>query len=146
MFTKKFMAILLGFLFLSVSCAHIGVRPRSPEALRVRVNKLWQAKAAGDWAKVYEMTTSNYRAKVKKSSFLSSPKIRVVSFALQEIKVLDPGKGAEVRVKAKLDFMGRLFPMLIREKWKWEDGQWRLNLDPTSFKSLFMHKRPKKTK
>jgi len=144
MFAKKLLAVLIGILLLCTACAHLALNPKSPEVLRKRVQELWEAKKRGDWGEVYDMTTSAYRSKVTKSSFLSSPKINTLGFTVENIKILEPGTEALVIVKATLDMMGRPFPMQIKEHWLWEDGQWRLMLSPTPFKSLFMHKSMKK--
>ena len=144
MFAKKLLAVLIGILLLCTACAHLALNPKSPEELRKRVQELWEAKKRGDWGEVYDMTTSAYRSKVTKSSFLSSPKINTLGFTVENIKILEPGTEALVIVKATLDMMGRPFPMQIKEHWLWEDEEWRLNIVPTPFQSLFQKPPPAK--
>ena len=140
----KLTMVLLLILSVCATCAHLALNPKSPEELRKRVQELWEAKKRGDWGEVYDMTTSAYRSKVTKSSFLSSPKINTLGFTVENIKILEPGTEALVIVKATLDMMGRPFPMQIKEHWLWEDEEWRLNIVPTPFQSLFQKPPPAK--
>jgi len=143
---KTAIVITVCLFVLCSACAQFQLDPRGEDALRNRVQTLWEAKVKNDWAAVYDMTAESYRMKVDKNAFLQAPKAATQGFVIKEIELVEPGKKAVVTVESRIEVMGRQFPMAIRETWVWEEGVWRLKLAPAAFQDLFQSKTGEKPK
>ena len=115
-------------LLLLTGCGHIaGGAPASDPSgdLASRVASVWEAKVRGDWTRVYEATTLEYRQKMSREAFLSAPHVVVASYEVQDMALAPSGDSALVRIKAVLRQAGFDFPATIKDTWRREGGHWR---------------------
>jgi len=138
--SKMALVIYVWLFVLSSACAQFQLNPRSEDALRKRVQTLWEAKTRNDWATVYDMTVESYRVKVDKNAFMQAAKVGTSGFVIKAIELVEPEKKAVVTVESQIELMGQQFPMTIKEQWVWEEGAWCLKLFPAAFQSLFKEK------
>ena len=123
---------LLAFLLVMVAgCAYIRtIDWTGEEALRQRVEKEWNAKVAKEWGTVYDLTTEAYRKEIKRDIFIKGATAAIKSFDIREIKIMASGRDASVKVDCVLAYMGNDFKFSIKEKWRLEKGEWRLDMKP----------------
>jgi hypothetical protein len=103
------------------------------EGLRKRVEAAWNAKVRGDWAAVYEMCSDNFKQHTDKGRFASAANLKVKRFEIDKVEMdasADPAR-AKVTIKAEMNPMGfELKGVRITEDWIFEDGEWRLDINP----------------
>lgn len=99
------------------------------ELLKQRVIKEWDAKVKRNWGMVHDLTTEAFKKKVDKQTFITGANINVLEFAIQEVKISEPGKAIAV-VRYKVLQEGYEFNFTSREEWVQENGDWYLNLLP----------------
>jgi hypothetical protein len=122
--------LLVSVMILVVSgCAHLPGNRKSEATLRDRVTQEWEAKINGDWGIVYDLTTKEFKSKVKRDKYIGGKSLEVTSYEINEITI-DPEQGkAWVKVGFDIKHMGKSFKgARTKEDWIWEDGKWRLNL------------------
>ena len=129
---QYFVILVLLSLFI-VGCAHLPGKTKSEESLRKKVNQEWVAKVNGDWGTVYDLATKEFKQKVERDKFLRGANLKVVSFSVKELTI-DKAQGkAQVLVSFDINQMRLTFKgATLKEEWIWEDGEWRLNLNPNS--------------
>ncbi len=116
--------------FLVFAVAYLASNPvsNSKEALSQKVHKEWEARANTDWGVVYDMTTDEFKKKVRRDMFITRANIRVEKFSVKEVEVLESGKEGRAVIDYTMNQMGFKFDTTVKEKWVWKDGEWRLNL------------------
>lgn len=125
--------ILTFSLLLLTGCAHLFGNAKTPESLRAKVEQEWSAKKASDWGGVYDLTCQAYKSQVKRDQYIKGANLNVQAFTVKEV-VVDSAQGkGTATVSFDVEQMGFPFKgITLKEDWVWEDGDWRLNLNPRS--------------
>jgi hypothetical protein len=120
-------------------CANILVREES-DVLRLRVEKLLNAKVARDWGTVYELLDPAFRQKVSKIAFLNRPRnIVFKGFKIKDLQLLPSGKEAKVNVIYTISMRGFVFKNAPEvQRWVQTEGNWYLKMIPHA--NPFKHK------
>jgi len=128
----KRLLLLLGLIvFLVSGCAHLPGARKSEKGLRERVTKEWEAKVKSDWGTVYDLTAARFKAKMTREKFAGGTNIEVERFTIEKIEMDAAQAKAWAYISFDIKFMGKPFNgAKAKEEWVWEDGNWRLNLDP----------------
>lgn len=127
------------FLILA-SCAHMAVRDEVVP-LEKRVAAFWEAKAQGEWEKVYGFLCDDYRTQTSREDFVRSAGLRILSFKVEAIDLQEGGKKAVVTVSFDTTAMGfKLKGIKIKDEWINEDNVWRICPRPGGFKEIFEKK------
>ena len=98
------------------------------EALNQRVLTGWEARSNGKWGVVYDLTADVFKKKVTRSGFVEKANIRIEKFSIKEVKVLESGEEGLAIVEYTMNQMGFSFDTAVKEKWLWEDSEWRLDI------------------
>jgi len=134
---KRCFILLSLMLFVISGCAHLPGNRKSEKTLRDRVTQEWEAKVNDDWGIVYDLTTKEFKSKMKRDKFVGGSNIEVASYVIEEIEIASAQEKAWAHVGFDIMYMGMPFKgAKTKEEWLWEDGEWRLNLNPkmTPFK------------
>lgn len=130
MYAIPFLAV---FLLLAGGCAHLFEKPKTADALRARVAQEWNAKKAGDWGTVYDLTCKAYKSQVKREDYIKGANLNVKAFTIKEVVVDSAQSTGTATVSFDVEQMGFPFKgITLKEDWVWEDGEWRLSLNPKS--------------
>ena len=126
---RRYVLLVTLIVFVVSGCAHLPGNRKSEKSLRERVTQEWEAKINGDWGIVYDLTTKEFKSKVKRDKYIGGKSLAVVSYEINEI-TMDPEQGkASVQVGFDINYRGNPFKgARTKEEWIWEDGKWRLNL------------------
>jgi hypothetical protein len=118
-------------LLLLGGCAHLLGNAKTADALRARVEQEWNAKKAGEWGTVYDLTCKAYKSQVNRDHYIKGANLSVEGFTVKDVAIDSAqGKGTAT---VSFDVVQMGFPfkgILLKEDWIWEDGDWRLNLNP----------------
>jgi len=110
----------------------------SKESLDQKIQQEWDARKSRNMEAVYEMTTEAYRKEVSRGDFLQRNHIYIESYTVKDVKIEESGKEAFSTVDYVTNQMGFKFTFTSKEKWVWENGEWRLKLpSPKEFMSPF---------
>jgi len=108
------------------------------ESLDQKIQQEWDARKSRNMEAVYEMTTEAYRKEVSRGDFLQRNHIYIESYTVKDVKIEESGKEAFSTVDYVTNQMGFKFTFTSKEKWVWENGEWRLKLpSPKEFMSPF---------
>jgi hypothetical protein len=128
---RKYFVLLGLMLFIVSSCAHLPGARKSEKGLRQRVVKEWEAKLNDDWGTVYDLTAKRFKNAMKREKFVGGTTIEVERYVIQGIEIDPAQEKAWAQVMFDIRHMGLSFKgAKTKEEWIWEDGNWRLNLDP----------------
>jgi len=133
---KKNSLIVVIFMITSIfalaGCAHLGTAPAkgTEEALKQKVEMVYEAKVKKDWGVMYDMAVDAYKDKVDRSAFIQRANVNVTSFSIKEVKIIEPGKKALAVVDYSINQMGFDFKITAKDEWLWENGDWHLDLTP----------------
>lgn len=110
-------------------CAHLPAE-KGDKALRDRVFKAWDARAAGDCAAIYALACSHYRKNVTKEQHMARPcKGHFQDFHVGGIEISADGNSALATIQFDTKTQGVLLKgVQIKERWLREKGEWRLDL------------------
>lgn len=122
------------------SCAHLPTGLKSEDALRKQVHSEWDAKVRNDWGAVYDLCVAAFKNEIVRDNFIKRCNLKVEEFSIKEVEILETGKKARAIINFKTTQMGFAFNMTAREEWLWEEGRWRLNLNPSIMALPFMKK------
>jgi len=127
---------LLCLLLFFFGCAHLQGW-KDPELLRKRVRACWEAKAKGQWDRVYDrFLCKAYKDRISRVAFISSANLKVSGFEVGEIELRPEGREAEVEVSFDTSVMGFDFKGIkLKERWLWQGGDWCLM--PQEVRGLF---------
>lgn len=124
-------ALLAISLLLITGCAHLFGKPKTADSLRARVEQEWNAKKAGEWGAVYDLTCKAYKTQVDRDQYIKGANLNVQAFTVKDV-VVDSAQGkGTATVSFDVEQMGFPFKgITLKEDWVWEDGDWRLSLNP----------------
>lgn len=114
------------------------------ESLDQKIQQEWNARKSRNMEAVYEMTTQAHRKEVSRGDFLQRNHIYIEDYTVKDVKIEESGKEAFSTVDYVTNQMGFKFTFTSKEKWGWENGEWRLELpSPKEFMSPFDTKKKK---
>ena len=110
-------------------CAHLPAQ-KADKALRERVIKVWDARAAGDCAIIYALAGSHYRENVTKEQHMARPcRGHFQNYRVADIEFSPDGNSARATIRFDTQTKGVLLQgVQIKEHWIREKGEWRLQL------------------
>ena len=124
-----FFLLLLG----AAGCVSLHQSPvNQQEALRQRVDKLWQAKSAEDMRTFYKMTDNKYRKNHTIEQFLRGRNDIIQGYTIKNVEIdnNDPHKASSMVIFKTFKF-AHPFTLSVKEEWLLENGHWNLKLsDP----------------
>ncbi|MDM8524627.1 hypothetical protein QUF80_14760 [Desulfococcaceae bacterium HSG8] len=124
----KYLIFFTSALLIFGACAHLRPDSNTLETLQKRVQAEWEARARGDWGAVYEMTVEDFRKAMKRDKFLRRNYVSVTKFSIKDISISESGEEGTAEINFTTNQMGFNFTFTKKEKWLWEDGEWRLKL------------------
>ncbi|MBF0225933.1 MAG: hypothetical protein HQK76_10800 [Desulfobacterales bacterium] len=130
-----FVLVVINFIFFSCSFISKSKMPDESE-LRQKVIIEWDAKVNGEWIKVYDLATDSYKAKVLKDNFYKKSNVKISKYSIYKIEIMDSGKKASVIIDFIINQMGFDFPFSANEEWIVENGEWKLNIQPSAEKQF----------
>ena len=131
-FCAKRFLLFAALLLILTPCATPHAAVNQEDALKERVNTLWQAKSDNEWAIVYEMADKKFRDSVTLKKFLGGKNMIIEGFRIKmvEIEPNDVNKGSSMVIFKTYKF-ARPFELSVKEEWLLEDGLWNIKLsDP----------------
>ncbi len=129
---RHFYICFLLLLLFAGGCASLMAPVNQQEALRQRVDKLWQAKSAEDMRTFYKMTDNKYRKNHTIEQFLRGRNLIIQGYTIKNVKIdnNDPHKASSMVIFKTFKF-AQPFTLSVKEEWLLEDGHWNLKLsDP----------------
>ncbi|GEM_PF-1893053 len=110
----------------------------SKESLDQKIQQEWTARKSRNMEAVYEMTTQAHKKEVSRGDFLQRNHIYIEDYTVKDVKIEESGKEAFSTVDYLTNQMGFKFTFTTKEKWIWENGEWRLKLpSPKEYMSPF---------
>jgi hypothetical protein len=92
----------------------------------------WKARKNKDWGTVWDLTTTAYQEKISRASFITDCNVEIDEYTITRITVLEPEARAMAEIDTVVTFITFKFDHTYKEEWLFENGEWRLNLLPTS--------------
>ncbi len=124
--------LIISVFFTLLSCAGTLVKPdNSEKALENMVRMVWDAKKNGDWGKVYDCADLKFKKQRPKNKFHGN--LQISDYKIINARIDESGEKATSEVRFKMNKMGMIFNITIKEIWLFQDGKWRLKLsDPVN--------------
>jgi len=116
--------------FLFSGCAYFKTAEDYKNDLNQTISKEWAAKINKDWGTVYDLATQSSKNKIKRDDFIKYVNVEVLNYTIKDLQIDPSGEKAIAVIDYTTFQMGYKIPMMTKEEWVLENGQWRLEMPP----------------